>query len=144
MSWRERELVTRVQKHADAHSPDPDTKVACWLLSYPLQALVKRCNTLPDGVAHTANRWHKPAKYDYVVHAEANAIAAAAKAGVSTDGATAVVNLFPCASCAKLLIQSGIKRVVTNAPDMQNIRWQQEFALARDLLHEGGIHVIEL
>lgn len=46
------------------------------------------------------------------VHAEQNAICQAAKRGVSVDGATVYVNMTPCRTCAMLLINSGIKRVV--------------------------------
>lgn len=45
------------------------------------------------------------------VHAEANAIAQAAKHGLSTDGATIYVTLEPCISCLKLIISSGIHQV---------------------------------
>lgn len=47
-----------------------------------------------------------------VVHAEANAVLFAAKNGIATDDATAYVTLMPCVECSKMLIQSGIKRVV--------------------------------
>lgn len=46
------------------------------------------------------------------VHAEANAIAFAAKNGISTDGATLYCTMSPCLNCAKLIINSGIKEVV--------------------------------
>ncbi len=45
------------------------------------------------------------------VHAEANAIAQAAKHGISTQGATIYVTLEPCISCLKLIISAGIKEV---------------------------------
>ena len=48
----------------------------------------------------------------YVLHAEANAITKVAKSGNSSDGATLYVTASPCAECAKLIIQSGITRVV--------------------------------
>ena len=48
----------------------------------------------------------------YVLHAEANAITKIAKSGNSSDGATLYVTTSPCLECAKLIIQSGIKRVV--------------------------------
>ncbi len=47
-----------------------------------------------------------------VLHAESNAITKCAKWMSSTDGATLYVTLSPCIDCAKLIIQSGIKRVV--------------------------------
>lgn len=48
----------------------------------------------------------------YVLHAEANAITKIAKSGNSSLGATLYVTTSPCLECAKLIIQSGIKRVV--------------------------------
>jgi len=48
----------------------------------------------------------------YVLHAEANAITKVAKSGNSSEGATLYVTASPCLECAKLIIQSGIKRVV--------------------------------
>lgn len=45
-------------------------------------------------------------------HAEQNAICQAAKTGVSIDGATLYCKMTPCAVCAKMIINSGIKRVV--------------------------------
>jgi dCMP deaminase len=45
------------------------------------------------------------------VHAEANAIAQAAKHGISTSGASIYVTLEPCLSCLKLIISAGIKEV---------------------------------
>ncbi len=46
------------------------------------------------------------------VHAEQNAICQAAKAGISIDGATIYTRMTPCRTCAMLLINCGIKRVV--------------------------------
>ena len=48
----------------------------------------------------------------YVLHAEANAITKVARSSNSSDGATLYVTASPCIECAKLIIQSGIKRVV--------------------------------
>jgi dCMP deaminase len=48
----------------------------------------------------------------YVLHAEANAITKVAKSNQSSEGATLYVTASPCLECAKLIIQSGIRRVV--------------------------------
>ncbi|QXE25327.1 CMP/dCMP deaminase zinc-binding protein [Richelia sinica FACHB-800] len=45
------------------------------------------------------------------VHAEANAIAQAAKYGISTEGASIYVTLEPCLSCLKLIISAGITEI---------------------------------
>jgi dCMP deaminase len=48
----------------------------------------------------------------YVLHAEANAITKVARSNNSSEGATLYVTSSPCIECAKLIIQSGIERVV--------------------------------
>ena len=48
----------------------------------------------------------------YVLHAEANAIMKVAKSTNNSDGATLYITLSPCRECSKLVLQSGIKRVV--------------------------------
>ncbi len=48
------------------------------------------------------------------VHAEQNAIAQAAKLGVSIDGATVYCHMTPCYVCAKIIINSGVKKVIAN------------------------------
>ena len=47
-----------------------------------------------------------------VLHAESNAITKLAKSTQSSDGATMYITISPCIDCAKLIIQSGIERVV--------------------------------
>lgn len=50
------------------------------------------------------------------MHAEANAIAFAAKAGVSLAGTTLWCTHSPCINCARLIIQAGIAEVVYEVP----------------------------
>ncbi len=50
------------------------------------------------------------------VHAEANAIAQAAKHGISTEGSSIYVTLEPCLSCLKLIISAGIQEVFYETP----------------------------
>ena len=47
-----------------------------------------------------------------VLHAESNALLKAAKMGLSTEGTTMYCTLSPCKDCAKLILQSGVKKVV--------------------------------
>ena len=69
----------------------------------------------------------------YVLHAEANAITKVAKSGNSSAGATLYVTASPCMECSKLIIQSGIKRVV----------YRDEYRLTDgiDLLRKAGVEV---
>lgn len=50
--------------------------------------------------------------YWYVLHAEANAILKVSKSTNSAAGSTLYLTLSPCKECAKLILQSGISRVV--------------------------------
>jgi len=69
----------------------------------------------------------------YVLHAEANAITKVAKSGNSSSDATLYVTSSPCMECAKLIIQSGIRRVV----------YQDEYRLddGINLLRRAGVEV---
>ena len=49
---------------------------------------------------------------NHILHAEANAITKLAKSTQSSDGSTLYVTVSPCFECSKLIIQSGIKRLV--------------------------------
>ena len=72
----------------------------------------------------------------YVLHAEANAITKIARSGNSSDGATMYVTASPCIECAKLSIQSGIKRVVYSE------KYRLEDGL--ELLKRANIEVVYL
>ena len=61
-----------------------------------------------ENVCEDENNLTKP----YVLHAEANAITKVARSGNSSNGATIYITSAPCIECAKLIIQSGIKRAV--------------------------------
>ena len=65
------------------------------------------------------------------MHAEQNAIIQAAKLGVSVDGATLYCTHQPCTICTKMIINSGISRIVYKYP------YPDKFA--QELLEEAGI-----
>ena len=90
-------------------------------------------NGTPSGfenVCEDDNNVTKP----YVLHAEANAITKLARSNNNSDGATIYITASPCIECAKLIIQSGIKRVV----------YGEKYRLTDgiDLLKRAGIEVI--
>ena len=76
------------------------------------------------------------ATYPYVLHAEANAITKVARSNNSSEGSTLYVTASPCVECSKLIIQSGIKRVV----------FSEMYRLTDgiDLLKRSGIEVVHL
>jgi len=54
----------------------------------------------------------RPEKYPYMIHAEQNIITNCARHGISMDDCSVYVTISPCASCMRLLWQSGITQVI--------------------------------
>ncbi len=80
--------------------------------------LVKDKMIISDGYNGTPSGFENECEDDqdrtktYVLHAEANAITKVAKSNNSSEGSTLYITTSPCMECAKLIIQSGIVRVV--------------------------------
>lgn len=72
----------------------------------------------------------------YVLHAEANAITKVARSNNSSEGSTLYVTASPCMECSKLIIQSGIRRVVFS--ELYRI------TDGIDLLKRAGIDVVHI
>lgn len=128
-------------------SKDPSTKVGAVVVDEDRIVLGMGYNGFPRGVEDTDERLNdRPTKYAFVVHAEANAIL---NAGASAKGAT--IYVWPafgkpplCSSCAKLVIQAGIKRVVGFEPEIDDetaARWAPELAHARAMCEEAGVRM---
>ena len=69
------------------------------------------------------------------VHAEQNAICQAAKRGISIEGATVYTRMTPCRTCAMLLINCGIQKVVCERKYQLSEESEQLFA-------EAGIELV--
>jgi dCMP deaminase len=80
--------------------------------------IVKEKMIISDGYNGTPSGFENKCEDDenvtkpYVLHAEANAITKVAKSHNSSENSTLYVTTSPCMECSKLIIQSGIKRVV--------------------------------
>jgi dCMP deaminase len=66
-------------------------------------------NGTPTGMPNKCEE--EDVTFSYVLHAESNAITKACKSPISTEGATMYITHSCCLECAKLIIQSGIKKV---------------------------------
>lgn len=72
----------------------------------------------------------------YVLHAEANAITKLAKSTNTSDGSSVYITASPCYECSKLMVQSGVKRVIFK--DLYRKTESLEF------LYEAGIEIIRI
>ena len=102
--------------------------------------LVKNQMIISDGYNGTPSGFENNCEDDNntslpdVLHAEANAITKVARSNNSSAGATLYVTASPCIECAKLIIQSGIVRVV----------YGEEYRIRDgiELLQRAGIEVV--
>lgn len=120
-------------------SKDPSTKVGCVAVSSHGVIVATGYNGIARGVRDLPQRMERPAKYLWTVHAEAAAVANAARSGAQLSGATIFVTHAPCASCARLLLNAGIIGVfygpgTTSMP-------ADEFEAARIMFEEAGVYV---
>lgn len=100
-------------------------------------------NGFPRGVTDSAEILaNRELKYKIIVHAEANAVASAARNGHSLKGGTMYTTMFPCSQCAALIIQAGIKCVVYVENKDYEARWADNIATSQAMFQEVGMQVI--
>jgi dCMP deaminase len=136
---------------ANLFSKDDSTKVGCLFIKpETYEILTLGYNGMPRGVNEkVAQRWIRPEKYDYFEHAERNAIFNAARTGTSLLGSICIVTLFPCCDCARGIIQSGAKMVVSMNPFLVNDRatidrWGSKWKTSMEMLKEAGVKIYYL
>ena len=122
-------------------SKDPSTQVGACIVDKDNRIVSIGYNGFLNGCSDEDFPWSREGefletKYPYVVHAEQNAIIQARCLGRDIQGATIYVTTFPCITCAKMIIQSGIETIV----------YQGEYndTFAREMLNEAGIQIIKI
>lgn len=142
LRWHEKHM--RLAKfEAVQKSKDPNTKVACLIVDQENSILVSGYNGLPRNVSDTIDRISRPAKYDWVQHAEANAVSNAARNGVRLRGGTAYVTQFPCSTCAGQLINAGITRIVVEDGAIVET-YRKNYEIATAMFKEAGVEVVSI
>lgn len=127
-----------LSKYISTASKDPSTKVGAVIVDADRRVVSVGYNGLPRGVEDSDERLNnRDIKYKMIIHAERNAILFAQKS--LKDCTLYVYPMMPCASCASMVIQSGIKRVV--APASDNPRWQQDIEISMQLFKEANVEV---
>ena len=118
-------------------SKDRSTKVGCVIVK-DRRILTTGYNGFPRGANDTVEaRRERPLKYYWAEHAERNAVYNASRAGIVLMGATAYVTMYPCADCARAIVQAGIAKLVAPTPNFECERWGESFRVAREILWEG-------
>ena len=96
-------------------SKDPSTKTGAIVVGPDREIRATGYNGLVRGVDdNKPERMERPTKYDFFEHAERNAIYNACLTGTSLKGCVMYATHAPCTDCARAIIQSGIKMVVTH------------------------------
>jgi dCMP deaminase len=132
--------------HAVAQlSKDTSTKVGALIIGATNEVRSMGYNGAPrncgaDDVGD--DRGLRPEKYFWFSHAEANAITNAARVGTPLLGSSIIVTHFPCMDCARLIVQSGITKVIVDPiPAEFYDRWKEHVDRAMKLFDECGVDV---
>ena len=133
---------------ADEMSKDRKKKVGAIAIGPDGEIRSTGYNGFPRGVDEQPDGRHlKPVKLQYTCHAEENVVAQAARVGVSLKGCSLVVTtLFPCTTCARLIIQAGIVEVFAPTPSAINCNphWIAEAQVSQQMFDEAKIRVHHL
>jgi len=129
ISWDEYNMNSAVQ--TSERSKDPHTQVGAYICDENNSPVSRGYNGFPRGIEDSPERWERPTKYLYVVHAETNAILNAQR---SVKGCKLYVTLHPCSRCALMVVAAGIKEVF-----VQNVRDDEDTKLSKEILLESGI-----
>lgn len=113
ISWDE--YFMGVALLAAERSKDPNTRVGACIVDRQRRILSTGYNGFPQGCSDDEFPWNRDAslgetKYNFVVHAELNAILNTR--GKSLADSILYVALFPCNECAKAIIQAGVREVI--------------------------------
>ena len=111
------EYFMAIAKLSAMRSKDPNTQVGACIVSDDNRILSIGYNGAPNGFNDDKFPWGREGneldtKYLYVCHAEMNAILNYRGSKKDLEHAKIYVDLFPCNECAKIIIQSGIKKII--------------------------------
>jgi len=123
-------------------SKDRNRKVGAVIVNSKNSIVATGYNGFVSGIKDDIDARHeRPAKYLFTEHAERNCIYSCSNHGIKTSGCTMILEWFPCADCARAIIQSGIIKVICNAPDFNDDRWGESFKASDEMFKEAGIEI---
>ena len=134
MEWDEYYL--NLAREVAKRSKDPSTQVGAVIVDENNVVRATGYNGFPRGVSEPYERWQRPTKYSYVIHAELNAILNSQL--LPNNQYTIYTTHDVCHECAKAIIQAGIKRVVSAGGSFAT-DWDEKRELARTMLKEADV-----
>ncbi|MBQ9080872.1 MAG: dCMP deaminase family protein [Clostridia bacterium] len=142
ISWDE--YFMGVALLAAQRSKDPNTQVGACIVDSQNRILSTGYNGFPHGCSDDDFPWNRDealgeTKYQFVVHAELNAILNSR--GKTLEGARIYVGLFPCNECAKSIIQAGVSEVVYLSDKYHNT---PSTIASRRMLEAAGVKLTQL
>ncbi len=131
---------------AELCSDDPNTKNGAILISTDGRVIGTGVNRFPTGVKVTPERLQKPLKYEFMEHAERNAIFDACRRGENTMGSTLYCPWYACAPCARAIIEAGIVRIIGHKQifDRTPAHWLETIAIGNEMFLDAGVETIQL
>lgn len=134
---------------ASEQSKDPSTRVGSFILGPDYEVRSSGYNGFPRGIKDDHRLQDRETKLNLVVHAELNALLAAARVGTPLKGCTLFLAATdqsgevwggpPCTRCSVHIIQSGIDEIVSYTPKSVPSRWHADLQVARGILDEAGV-----
>ena len=98
----------QIADDVSVRSPDPSTKHGCVIVDKNNRIVSTGYNGPIKGLNHSIVEFKRPQKYNWMIHAEDNAVLFAK---CDLDGCTAYITGHPCVDCFRRLVQSGVKRI---------------------------------
>ncbi len=128
--------------HIASWSKDRSKKHGCVIVGPDHSVRTLGYNGFPRGINDDVESRHdRPAKYLWTEHAERNAIYNAGKLGVILEGSTLYLTWYPCADCARAIIQSGIVHIHAINYKLDDPNWVTSFKTATEMLTEVNIPI---
>ena len=143
IKWHSRFL--KLAHEVASWSKDRSTKVGAVIMGPDRDPRSFGYNGFPRNVNDEVEERHeRPLKYSWTEHAERNALANCNRVGIPTKGCTIYITHFPCPDCARMIIQSGLAKVVVDEKCMEadfGTRWRESLEIAKEMLSEAGVVV---
>ena len=137
-SWDD--YFLQLAEQISTRSPDPNTKHGCVLVSPDRRVISTGYNGPVAGIPNELVPLTRPAKYDWFIHAEDNAVAFAR---CDLRGCTAYVTGRPCAACFRRLLQVGVRRIVCGPRESACIN-ENEIKACEQMVAALGVEVVGL